>query len=579
MPKRAPTPVSTIVEQLSPNPRQKGQTRRFHKTLFNRTLHSSFMPSWRIMLLVVTSSLSSCTEPTSIQNTNESVTGQSVPDDMLTSKTEGSDASRLSTTNDRTINSSPTESPAHAVHASVTDLADFTKWPRPQFTLFLTGRQHGYIEPCGCTGLTNQKGGLARRHSVLEQVRELGWPTVAMDIGNQVRRFGVQPQVKFQMTVNGLRQMKYDVVAFGPDDLRLSFGELLAAIVGEEGEPPFLSANVDILGVVPKFQIIETDGHKVGVTTVLGDSYLDRVASDELAIIPSLDALSTIWPKLEKASCDLYVLLAHASIQESQDLARNFPQFDVVVTAGGAGEPTYQPEQIDGSDAVLVQVGTKGMYAGILSVYDSADQPLRYQRVALDTRWPDSSQMLRLLAEYQHQLEALGLDGLQLRPASHPSGRTFVGSQKCGECHTTAHSIWTKTPHAHATQTLVQPIERYNVPRHYDPECLSCHVTGWNAQGYFPYKSGYLALEASRNLHGNGCENCHGPGSEHVAAEEGNLDISDEERLQIHKQMRLRLQDANNLCLGCHDIDNSPEFHIEGKFEEYWKKIEHYGKD
>ena len=48
-------------------------------------------------------------------------------------------------------------------------------WQQPQVTLFVTGRQHGYIEPCGCTGLENQKGGLMRRHSVQKVLLERGW--------------------------------------------------------------------------------------------------------------------------------------------------------------------------------------------------------------------------------------------------------------------------------------------------------------------------------------------------------------------------------------------------------------------
>ena len=47
--------------------------------------------------------------------------------------------------------------------------------------------------------------------------------------------------------------------------------------------------------------------------------------------------------------------------------------------------------------------------------------------------------------------------------------------------------MFEKTPHYHATDTLV----KLDPPRHFDPECLSCHVTGWNPQEYFPYKSGY----------------------------------------------------------------------------------------
>ena len=46
--------------------------------------------------------------------------------------------------------------------------------------------QNGYIEPCGCTGLANQKGGLIRRYSLMKQLRDQGWPVMALDLGNLV---------------------------------------------------------------------------------------------------------------------------------------------------------------------------------------------------------------------------------------------------------------------------------------------------------------------------------------------------------------------------------------------------------
>src|SRR5262245_16542588 len=67
----------------------------------------------------------------------------------------------------------------------------FADWPKPAVTLVLTGQQIGYIEPCGCTGLENQKGGLARRHTLFKQLaEERGWPVVPLDVGSQVKRFG-----------------------------------------------------------------------------------------------------------------------------------------------------------------------------------------------------------------------------------------------------------------------------------------------------------------------------------------------------------------------------------------------------
>jgi hypothetical protein len=220
------------------------------------------------------------------------------------------------------------------------------------------------------------------------------------------------------------------------------------------------------------------------------------------------------------------------------------------------------------------------MYVGVIGVFDDATDRLRYQRVPLDDRFPDSPDMLALLASYQDQLKEAGFEGLELRPIPHPGGRTFVGAQVCGECHTTAYSVWEKTPHAHALDSLTHPGERSEIPRHHDPECLSCHVTGWNPQKYYPYKSGYLSLKDTPLMHHNGCENCHGPGSAHVAAEsgEGNLDQAAIDMLRA--SMRLSLEEAKtSKCMECHDLDNSPDFHKPGAFDQYWMQVEHYGRD
>ena len=455
----------------------------------------------------------------------------------------------------------------------------FSAWPVPKWVLIVTGNQQGYIEPCGCTGLDNQKGGLARRHTLLNHLASRNWPVLCVDVGNQVRRFGIQAEVKFQSTVSGLRNMDYGAVAFGPDDLRLSLGELIAAAAGQdEVSDLFVSANVNLLDLTPEFRTIRVADKRVGITSVLGESFHNRIQAEEIELLPSADSLRRVMADMQQDPCDFYILLAHASIEESQQYAREFPEFGIIVTAGGGSEPPFQPETVEGTETILVQVGEKGMHAGVVGFYDVPDQPLRYQRVPLDKRWTDSREMLDVLVDYQNQLEALSLNGLELKPISHNTGRTFVGSATCGECHTTAFEVWQGTPHAHATETLVEPPERYEIPRHHDPECLSCHVTGWDPQGYFPYKSGYVNLKQSTPLHGNGCENCHGPGSAHVAAENGDGDVTEAQLTELRGQMRLPFAKAERKCLVCHDLDNSPDFHVEGAFEKYWKQIVHEGK-
>lgn len=460
----------------------------------------------------------------------------------------------------------------------------FVDWPRPAFVVLVTGQQQGYIEPCGCTGLANQKGGMARRDSFVKQtlLKEQRWPVVALDVGNQVRRAGRQQEIKFQMTVEGLKKIGYHAVGFGPDDLRLSSGELVAAVAADDpSQSLFVSANVAVVdeGLTAKSRVIKAGTKTIGVTSVLGTEEMKKVQSPEILLTTPAEALKKEWPKLEAAKCDMYILLAQASLEESTRLAQQFPYFDVVVTGGGQGEPTYQAEKIPNTKSLMVQVGTKGMYAGVIGFFTEGTKRLRYQRVPLDDRFADSSDMLQLLASYQDQLKDAGLEGLGLKPLPHPSGLEFVGSSACGDCHTKAFAIWEKTPHAHATDSIVNPKERGDIQRHHDPECMSCHVTGWNAQKFFPYKTGYESLEHSVAMHNSGCENCHGPGSAHVAAESGEIKVNAAGLEKLRAQMRLPLAEAERRCIECHDVDNSPDFHVRGAFEKYWAKVRHEGKD
>lgn len=468
-----------------------------------------------------------------------------------------------------------------------TKLPLFEGWSEPKLVLFLTGQQQGYIEPCGCTGLENQKGGLARRQSLLRDLRETrGWNVVPLDVGSQSKRFGRQSEIKFQRTADALRSMGYQAVQLGADDLRLTAGELTAAVADPEGKPSiFVSANVAVLdrSLQPTFKVVEIAGKKIGITGVLGESFEKKLAGDELVHEPPLAALEKVSAELKEQKCDLYVLLCHATLEESRKLAAAAPLFDLVISAGGVGEPTLELEKIDGSKALLAQVGTKGMYTGVIGLFDAeGDKRFRYQRVPLDDRWKDSPEMMQLLADYQQQLRELGFAELGVKPQPHPSGLKFVGSEKCGECHTKAFAVWEKTPHAHATDSLVKPPnQRSEIARHFDPECLSCHVTGWEPQKHLPFTSGYASLEETPLLKHNGCENCHGPGSAHVSAESGAEQLMEAEIQKRRDAMKLPLAGgvAEKKCMECHDLDNSPDFHVKGAFEKYWKNVEHKGKD
>ncbi|MBN2474378.1 MAG: hypothetical protein JXB62_07205 [Pirellulales bacterium] len=453
--------------------------------------------------------------------------------------------------------------------------AIFVGWPaEAQLALVITGRQWGYIEPCGCAGLDRMKGGMSRRYTLFSQLRQRGWPVVGIDVGGLAKGFGRQAVLKFHTMVEGMRKMGYEAIALGTSELQLPTGELAADAASVEGQPSrFLSANAAMFGfatnMTAKTRIVETGGRKLGITAVLGKQFQKLVQDrDTIELTDPETALAATVPQL-KQQADYLILLAHATKEESVALGEKFPDFDLVVTAGGAPTPPGAPQQLNGGRTLLIEVGEKGMDAVVLAMFDDPQQPVRYQRVPLDSRFPASPEMELLLTVYEDQLQREWLTTFALPKIPHEQAELngkFVGSKQCESCHEISYQIWKKSGHAKAFDTLAQlkPV------RTFDPECVSCHVIGWHPQEYFPYLAGFVTQQQTPELVDVGCESCHGPGGAHTAAELGG-DEALKKKLQA-AMVVTKAEAQQNHCHSCHDLDNSPDF----DFETYWPQVEHY---
>lgn len=474
----------------------------------------------------------------------------------------------------------------------------FIDWPKPDAALVITGEQIGYLEPCGCAGLENQKGGLKRRHSMIKVLgEEWGWPLVLMDSGEQVRYVGPQAEIKYRYSIESLIELGYDAVGFGPKDLRT---DLLGLVINlDPTENPLTSAAVGVLGFDPDFskklRVVEAGPARVAITHVVGEEALAEIApGDDIEVLSPDEALQGVLPEIEAAAADQNVLMVYGDRDEAEALARKYDVFDWVIAGRGSDEPPAQPRRIEGAQrgggAMLVEVGHKGMYAVVVGLYEKDPNgeegerwAARYQKVPLDHRWADSPEMHDKLVAYQQELATLGWRGLGLNPRRHPTDKDFAGSAVCGDCHTSAWEVFEQTPHFWTTETLIA----VNPARHLDPECISCHAVGWEPQKYYPFDTGWISHEATPHLWGNGCENCHGPAARHAAVEMGDIEVDEEEEAALRQALHLEVGDnegnmpgqtlgkAVDNCLQCHDLDNSPDF----DFQAYWPEVAHEGMD
>lgn len=454
----------------------------------------------------------------------------------------------------------------------------FEGWKTPDLALVLTGLLDGYIEPCGCAGMDRMKGGLSRRADFLKSLRAEGWPVMAIDAGLIASGYGFQEELKFDMAVNAFYLMGYSAIGISQNELRFPAHYLLKYTVppGPTEESLFVSANIGVydflkLYTLP-YKVIEQNGIRIGVTSVVDTSSLSSL-DEKIKTKQPEERLNAILVNLKKESCDHLILIAHGSDQFVEGLIANFPDFDVIVSGDSPTTPPLEPRRTENGQLVI-EVGEKGKYAVVLGIYGES---VRYQRVALDSRYNQSGDVHLLMKEYQDVLrgivEAKGFKGLNIMAVESPDRQVkgdYVGSAKCGSCHADAYDIWRETRHSTAWKSIsANPPTEHSAdpPRDCDPDCVSCHVVGWNGIEHVPYQGGYADMKSTAFLANVGCESCHGPGSNHIQAELGNDPAA-------QKQLRKAMLVGNavkQVCYTCHDLDNSPNF----EFDEYYEKIDH----
>ena len=452
----------------------------------------------------------------------------------------------------------------------------FEGWEKPKLLLFFTGFLDGYIEPCGCAGAELMKGGLSRRHTCLQLIEKKGWEVLPIDAGNLNKGFGQQEELKFNFVIDeayGL--MKYQAAGLGSRELLFPTETLVLYCADAPGIPKrYTSANIGVFqfdpSIVMPYRILEKGGMKIGAVSVFGDSLLKNIGNADIVTADAAKKLQQdILPQLAAEKCDRTVLIVHGTDNEINQLLKKFAdQFDFVLPSHTTAEPPLQPKKI--GNTFILEVGEKGRCAVAIGLFDDPKMPIRYERVPLDARYENSPAVTELMKMYQKQLKETGLEGLGIRPIPNARLETlgnYVGQQSCTDCHETAGNVWRKSNHSKAWLSLK---ETAKPARDFDPECIACHVVGWNATELLPYKGGFLNEKETPLLTSVSCEACHGPGENHARAEAGSNGTLQE---SLRKAMRLSVEGgtAKKHCLTCHDGNNSPYF----DFETYWKKIEH----
>ena len=122
--------------------------------------------------------------------------------------------------------------------------------------------------------------------------------------------------------------------------------------------------------LVPQYKVVSHGDKKIGIVSIIGETYLSGVGSDEILVEESRSAIQNSLSQLENENCDVLVLMIKETLQNSIQISEEFPQFKFVVTSGASGEPEYDLRKIGESGNSLIQIGKKGMYGLVLALFE-----------------------------------------------------------------------------------------------------------------------------------------------------------------------------------------------------------------
>ncbi len=341
-------------------------------------------------------------------------------------------------------------------------------------------------------------------------------------------------------------ELGYDAIALGERDLNYGLPFLLEMI--EKFDLPFINANVRSgkTGelILPEFVVVERSGIKFGIVSVLDPRHkiISMSAEDEVFQVEEpVAVLRDLLPRLREQA-DSIILLSHLGEQGTEELLKEVTGIDMCVI--GHTSRNINAERVINDTAVFA-AAFEGRYIGRANLFiddvDGRVMAIDVGITALNDKIENDEEMLARVEKYKGDL----LEFKTAKRAEYPrtmgsDKESYLGDRACMACHEDAWKVYLNSPHRSAFASI------RNKGQSFEPECLSCHTTGYQ------FKNGYSDESPFNKLANVQCEACHGYGSEHARDNKW-------------------VAQAKDSCTLCHDQKNSPEF----DYAIYWDKIKH----
>ncbi len=402
-----------------------------------------------------------------------------------------------------------------------------------KYTLVYSGNLDGELEPCGCSEGGN-KGGIKRRVTKIDELRTKDKDLILLSAGGLIVSEIPQDRLKSEYILKGLKAVNYDAIGIQWQDLAFGADFLNAQKLPFTAYNEYFPHKIIIKRAKQKFVYFHWLDPKKNPNMV-GDTRNAFAQQKEWL----LNALAN-----NKKNGLVTILGTNLTLKTLQE---NFPFDNIdIVLIKAKYEKIGEPKKI--ANTIVLQPGSRGMRLGELS-FDLDKHRIKnwqHQIHVLPPEVLDPPRMDAWYEEYNAKVKADYEQRVAQKKALMTGDSPYAGESTCKACHQQEHSKWFNTPHAEAFYKL------QDVNKAFDPNCIVCHVLG------FEKKGGFIDPSLTENLKHVQCENCHGAAKEH-AASAGQIKVTN-----INWK-------PEKMCAQCHVQKHSPDF----KFETYWPKIKH----
>ena len=260
-----------------------------------------------------------------------------------------------------------------------------------KITILHTNDVHSHIDPFGPDdGRNPNKGGVARRASLITSIRNENPNTLLLDAGDIFQGTPYFNYYGGEIEFKLMSMLKYDVATIGNHDFDNGIGGLYSQLPHADFD--FVSANYDFSDTimdthVKPYKIITKDGIKIGIfgLGVELQGLVDKNLYKETVYnnpIESAQDMSRILK--EDEHCDLIICLSHLGYDYSNipgkigDLKLAEATKDIDLIIGGhthtfLDKPTIV-NNIDGKKTLVNQVGCYGINLGKIDFYFDSDK-------------------------------------------------------------------------------------------------------------------------------------------------------------------------------------------------------------